>query len=76
VPSVWNSLEPDLRFAPSLVSFKSRLKAALSLPPIVGLYSAVHCQAAPPIRTRPWTLCKFVLYCNRCRYRPLSYFVW
>jgi len=27
--SVWNSLEPDLRSAPSLASFKSRLKTAL-----------------------------------------------
>jgi len=29
VPLVWNSLEPYLQSAPSLVSFKSRLKTAL-----------------------------------------------
>jgi len=29
VPSVWNSLEPDLRSAPSLASFKSRVKTTL-----------------------------------------------
>ena len=79
VPSVWNSLESGLWCAASLASFKSSLKTALSMPPV--LHSTVHCQAATPIRTRPWTLYEFVLYCivlycNKCRYRPLSYFVW
>ena len=34
-PLVWNSLEPDLRSAPSLASSISHLKTHCSLPPIV-----------------------------------------
>jgi len=47
VPSVWNSLEANLPSASSLVSFKSCLKTACSLPPINLVRSMVHCQAAP-----------------------------
>jgi len=61
---LWNSLESDLWCAPSLASFKSSLKTALSMPPV--LHSTVHCQAATPIRTRPWTLYEFVLYYMYC----------
>ena len=57
VRSVWNSLEPNLQSA-TLLSHSPPSNPASVTP---AVHSTVHCQAAPPIRTRHWTLYK--LYC-------------